>query len=100
MRMMRKYRWLAGLLLVAAALAWARKKENPDRAPRGNWPKVVWRESVTEEIQNFYLARRTGQVMFHSQEHVWYEGAEGKQVWKMGEGRGWKYIGGGGISWA
>ena len=97
--MMRKYRWLAGLLLVAAALAWARKQENPDRAPRGNWPKVVWRESVTEEIQSFYLARRAGQVMFHSQERVWYDGAEGKQVWKMGEGRGWKYIGGGGISW-
>lgn len=92
-----RYQGLILVLLLAAGGAGS--EENPDRAPRGNWPQVVWRESIPAEIQAFCLARRTGEVLFHSLEQVWYLSAEGRQVWKMGEGRGWKYIGGAGLSW-
>jgi len=93
-------RWMIALAIVGAVLVGAgRKESDQDKAPRGNWPKVAWRETFLEEIQGFDLARRSGEVVVHSNHHVWYYNAEGKQAWKMGEGKEWKYIGGAGISW-
>lgn len=100
MKKKRQTGWRIGLLVLAAALLWAGRKEpDLDKAPRGNWPKTVQRETYTEEIQGFDLARRTGELAVNSNQHVWYYNAEGKQVWKMGEGRGWQYVGNLGISW-
>jgi len=97
-----KMRWYGMIVLgvLAAALLWAGRKEpDLDKTPRGKWPKVVQRETYLEEIQGFDLARRTGELVVNSLERVWYYNTEGKQVWKMGDGKEWKYVGNLGISW-
>ena len=95
-----RWPWMIGFGILAAVLLGAgRKQPDQDQTPHDSWPQVDWRESFPEEIQGFDLARRTGEVVVHSDRHVWYYNAEGKLAWKMGEGKGWQYLGSAGISW-
>lgn len=62
------------------------------------YPRAMWRESFPQEIKGSCLARKSGDVLIHTYEKVWLFDSSGKLVWKQGDGRGWKYIAGAGIS--
>jgi hypothetical protein len=86
-------------IAVAPGPAWAQPKLKEIFSDAAGYPKQVWTRLSPAKIVGVDMASKTGEVVYNTDQEVFYLKDKAEPVWTAGKGQGWKLVQDLAISW-